>query len=503
MSTAKKALTGTFFVAINSYLSLFIYFIAGIFLARLLNPSDFGIYRIALFLVDLFSRFKEFGLDQALIHKQEGLDKAYRAHFTLQIVLATLGLIISLIFAPLIISRYSPAVFSFIILISISYIFQALGSTQRISLEKNLLFKRTTMVDVVSLSLSSLISVVMAFNGFGALSLVAGYCLNIVFATTLLWIIRPWKVPLKELLIFEKDQLLWFLKFGFFLFIGGLTTFILYKYNDFVLGTFLSVTALGFYSRAFNYAQIPTSLITSVVSKVALPTYSSLQNEKEKLSETFFIVLKSIVRISFPLSLVLYLVADDFTVFVLGNKWSPMVPIFRILLIYGVLRSVFDDLGGLFTAVGKPKIVSVYLLIQALAVLIMAPVLTNFYKASGAAISLSIALALGVVLAYTFLRRIIKIKTIEVFLPTIIICVLTLISFKLTVYRFNLDFGNPLYSLVSKGLVFSLYYFIFMLIIDVSSMVKDVKFIYAHIKLKELPLEQLEDLEKQTVEGQI
>lgn len=503
MSTAKKALTGTFFVAINSYLSLFIFFIAGIFLARLLNPSDFGIYRIALFLVDLFSRFKEFGLDQALIHKQEGLDKAYRAHFTLQIVLATLGLVISLIFAPLIISHYSTVVFSFIILISISYIFQALGSTQRISLEKNLLFKRTALVDVVSLSLSSLISVFMAFRGFGALSLVAGYSLNIIFATILLWLMRPWKVPIRELLIFEKEQLLWFLKFGFFLFIGGLTTFVLYKYNDFILGTFLSVTALGFYSRAFNYAQIPTSLITSVISKVALPTYSSLQKEKEKLSETFFIVLKSIVRISFPLSLVLYLVADDFTVFVLGNKWSPMVPIFRILLIYGVLRSVFDDLGGLFTAVGKPKIVSVYLFIQAVTILIIAPVLTSFYKASGAAVSLSIAMALGVVLAYAFLGRIIKIKTLEVFLPTIIICALTLISFKFTVSKFNLDFGNPFYSLISKGLVFSFYYFIYMLVIDSRSMLKDIKFIYVHIRLKELPVEQLEDLEQQTVSRQM
>ena len=450
MSTAKRALTGTFFVAINSYISLLIYFIAGIFLARILNPSDFGVYRIALFLVDLFSRFKEFGLDQALIHKQEGLDKAYRAHFTLQLTLSLLSLVASVVLAPVIVSYYSPVVFTFIILISISYIFQALGSTQRISLEKNLLFKRTALVDIVSLALSSTISVVMAFSGFGALSLVAGYSLNIIFSTAMLWIIRPWRVPLREILIFEKAELLWFIKFGFFLFIGGLTTFILYKYNDFILGTFLSVTALGFYSRAFNYAQIPTSLITSVISKVALPTYSSLQNEKEKLSETFFIVLKSIVRVSFPLSLVLYLVADDFTVFILGNKWSPMVPIFRILLIYGVLRSVFDDLGGLFTAVGRPKIVSKYLFIQAIAILLLAPVLTYLYKAPGSAISLSIVLALGIVLAYTFLGRIIKIKTLDVFLPTMIICALTLLGFKFTVFKFNLNFGEPLVSLVSK-----------------------------------------------------
>ena len=457
MSTAKKALKGTFFVAINSYLSLFVYFISGIFLARLLDPADFGIYRIALFFVDLFSRFKEFGLDQALIHKQDDLEKAYRAHFTLQLSLASLSLVVSLLFSPLIITNYPPVVFSFIVLISISYIFQALGSTQRISLEKNLLFNKTASVDVISLSVSSVISVVMAFRGFGALSLVAGYTLNIVISTVLFWLIRPWRTPLRHLLIFEKDQLLWFLKFGFFLFIGGLTTFVLYKYNDFILGTFLSVAALGFYSRAFNYAQIPTSLITSVISKVALPTYSALQDDKRKLSEAFAIVLKSIVRVSFPLSLV-----------------------------------------------GKPKIVSSYLLIQALVSLGLAPVLTNIYEAQGAAISLSVTLAIGVFLAYLFLGKIIEIKTFSIFLPTIAICTLTMICFKFAVVGLGLNFPNPLYALVSKGLIFALFYVLFMVAIDGQSFLHDIRYILAHLRIKDVGVEQLVDgIEEETVSRQM
>ena len=482
MGTAKRALHGTFFVAINSYASILVAFVTGIALARILDPADFGLYRISLFFLDLFGRSKEFGLDKALIHKQGNLEKSFRTHFTLQLLFSLLTLVLVLIFSPFLGRFYRSEVSYFIVILAFFSLFQALSTTQKVSLEKNLNFSTTAAIDVTSLVLSSTISVVLAFRGLGPLSLVLGYGLNFFFNFTLLWIIRPWKVPMSDLILWDVQEIKWILKFGSFLFLGGLTTFILYKYNDFILGTFLSAAALGYYSRAFNYAQIPTSLITSVISKVALPTYSALQNEKEKLAGTFEIVLKSIVRVSFPLSLVLYMVADDFTVFVLGPKWIPMIPIFRILLIYGVFRSIFDDLGELFTAVGKPKIVSIYLFFQAFILLFLAPYLTGLYKAEGAAISLSLVLALGVILGYFFLRKILKIRVASVLLPTITVCFLTMICFKYVVFKFSLNFPDPFLSLVTKLGVFATFYLIIMALIDGKSFVKDVKFMLAHLK---------------------
>lgn len=485
--TAKRALQGTFFVAVNSYLSLFIYFLTGVILARILAPADFGLFRIALFYTDFFGRIKEFGFDKVLIQKQSDLPKAFRTHFTLQMSFAILALIVALIFSPLIIRFYSKTVLLFIIAISTGYIFQSLSTTQRIKFEKSLFFDRTAMIDIVSLAISSAISVYLAFKGYGALSLVIGYGSNFFFTSIFLWLARPWRIDLRELLLFDKSEIKWFLRFGSFLFLGGLTTFILYKYNDFILGTFLSITVLGFYSRAFNYAQIPTSLITSVVSKVALPTYSALQADPVKLSEAFSIVLKNIVRISFPLSMLLYIVADDFTAFLLGPKWLPMVPIFRILLIYGVFRSIFDDLGELFTAVGKPKYVSFYLIIQALVSLLLSPVLTFYFGASGAALSLSIVLIIGVLLAYTLLRKVIRINVVSIFLPTIFVSLLTMLSFELIILKFNLIFTSPFIALLTKSFILGCFYVFYLLIIDGRSLLTDFKCLLSHLVSREEP----------------
>ena len=482
MEVAKKALKGTFFVAANSYVSLFIAFVTGVALARLLDPADFGIYRIALFFADLAGRIKEFGLDKALVHKQDDLRDGFRTHFTLQAVLAFLGLVISILISPIIIKYYPPVVVTFVIMISLFYLFQSLSSTQRIFLEKSLQFKYTALVDILSLVLSSVISVVMAYKGFGALSLVMGYGLNFLFSFVLLWLLRPWKISLSEAFLFNKNQISWFIKFGSFLFLGGLTTFVLYKYNDFVLGTFLSATALGFYTRAFNYAQLPTSLITSVVSKVALPTYSLVQGDPAKLSSAFSLVLGSIVRISFPFSLLLFLTADEFTLFLLGPKWLPMVPILRILLVYGVLRSIFDDLGEFFTAIGKPRIVSFYLMIQALISLVLSPLLTHLYGSAGAALSLTIVLALGVFIAYFLMRRLIGLSIVKSFLPTLLVCFLTLQGFNLTLAYWDSGLFNTLSVLVWKSLVFSFYYLIFMLVIDGRAFLRDLRFMLGHLR---------------------
>lgn len=500
MSLSKKAIRGTFFVAVNSYLSLFIYFLAGVALARRLPPADFGLFRISLFYVDLFGRLREFGLDKALIHKQEDLKTAYRTHFVLQALLSVLALLCVVAFSPWL-KGYSPSVFFFTLILSVAVIFQALGSTQRIFLEKNLFFKKTALIDIISLLISSALSVYLALIGWGALSLVAGYASNLLLSAVLLWIFGSWRPKFSELFHLSASEIKWFFKFGFFLFVGGITTFILYKYNDFILGTFLSITALGFYSRAFNYAQIPTSLVTGVISKVALPTYSVLQKDKEKLSEAFTIVLKSIVRISFPFSLMLFLVAEDMILFLLGSTWLPMVPIFRILLIYGVLRSIFDDLGELFTAVGKPKFVSFYLILQAVLSLILAPVLTRFYGSEGAALSLSIVLAVGVGVAYFLLRRVIRLSSLSIFLPTSLVTVLTAVSFALVTPYLRLGSVAPLFSLLSKLGILGIFYLLFLSILDGKSLLKDLRYLVSKVKATS-PKDQSDEFELRMNEGE-
>ncbi|MEK7611036.1 MAG: lipopolysaccharide biosynthesis protein [Patescibacteria group bacterium] len=476
MSISKSALRSTLFVAITSYLSEAVNFVTSIFLARLLLPEYFGVVALALFFNELFGRVREFGFDQALIHRQTELERARASHFILQVGSNVLSFLLVLAFSPVLRKFYPEAVVNTLLIFSLIYIVKAATATQRIVLEKELKFAATTIVDLFSLLIASVAAIWLAVHGYGLMSLVVYQSVNILISFIALWVLRPWRPCLK----IDLEMIRWYLKFGWFLWLGGITTFVIYKFNDFVTGTFLSTGVLGFYSRAFTFAQRPTSSVTGVVSRVALPTYAKLQKEKEKLSFTFNLVLRNIVRVSAPLSLFLYLLAEDFTRILLGEKWLPMVPIFRILLIYGFLRSIFDDAGAFLTAIGKPNLVSRYLAVQALIILITTPALIYFYGVNGAAWSLNIVLAVGLILAYRYVKVFVKVDFRDIFIQAMAPAVFTAFAY-LTVIGPNLAAGSLL-SLVLKFSAVGLTYLFLMLLVEGKSLKQDLLFLFKMMK---------------------
>lgn len=476
MTLGKRALQGTVFVAVSTYLCMGITFVSSIVLARILLPEHFGVVALATFFLELFGRVREFGFDQALIHRQEDLEEAFSAHFVLRIGTALLSLILALAAAPILNNFYNPETVRIFLVLSVFVVFQAASATPRIALEKELLFKRTTVVDALSLFFSSLLAIFLALRGFGLWSLVVGNVSNTFFAFLGLFLVSPWRFRIK----LNKKISGWFLKFGFFLWLGGLTTFILFKYNDFIAGTFLGAAVLGFYAKAFNLAQLPTSSITSVVSRVALPTYAKVQNDVGKLSLSFNIVLRNVVRISAPLCLFLFLFAPDLVLFLFGPKWTPMVPIFRLLIIYSFLRSIFDDAGAFLTAMGKPQLVSIYLTVQAVIILGLTPLLVSVLGVNGAALSLDVVLLIGTVMAYFYVSRLIVLEGVRAFFPALLAVAFASLFWFWIVKIFPSN-GPSLVSLLQAALV-GLCYLVLILLVEGKLIFADWRYLKAMLK---------------------
>src|SRR3989344_3054669 len=110
MGIGKRAIRSTFFVTVNSYAAFGFGTISSIIMARLLLPEHFGLIALANFFLSLFGRVKEFGLDYALIHRQDELEKAFKTHFTLQIGLSVVNLLLVIIATPLLLKFYSSEV---------------------------------------------------------------------------------------------------------------------------------------------------------------------------------------------------------------------------------------------------------------------------------------------------------------------------------------------------------------------------------------------------------
>jgi O-antigen/teichoic acid export membrane protein len=125
-----------------------------------------------------------------------------------------------------------------------------------------------------------------------------------------------------------------------------------------VIGKYLGVSALGLYAMAYELANVPATHVTHVVGKVSFPAYARLHNrgERSEVRRLFFRVARATLLITGPLSALIYLGIDSIVQHILGPTWSSIVPLVKILVIAGFVRSTVALSTGMFHGAGRPHL---------------------------------------------------------------------------------------------------------------------------------------------------
>lgn len=415
---ARKATRGTIFVFITSYSLTAINFIGGIILARLLLPDDFGLMSLAVVYVTAFSVVKDLGLEGALLYQREDEDQVVSTFFWIQLLAAFLSIIFAFATIFIVPAAY-PADLKYVLgVLAVFVLIEALGVVPRTILEKRFAFKNISLIEVGGALVALIVAMIAAQQGWGVWALVLYRIVPILMKTVGFWLIGGFR----PLWVFRQDVLQWFFKsFGFPVFLSSLATMVLFQYDNFLIGTFIGTAALGYYTRAYSLARLPTQLITQVISRVAFPVYSSCQDDIQKLSKAFGIFLKGIWRLALPLTLLMFVLANEIIVILLGEKWLPSVPYLQILAGYSIARILLDDTGPLFSGgFGAPKITTRIFIIQTLLFLPLGYVAMRTFDVVGVAISVNLIMMVGIILAYGEIKRRLNLSYWEIFgLPTI------------------------------------------------------------------------------------
>jgi PST family polysaccharide transporter/lipopolysaccharide exporter len=235
----------------------------------------------------------------------------------------------------------------------------------------------------------------MALAGFGFWSLVAEQATGELVRTAGVWTFRrPWRLSFKC----DPKMARWYFRFGSYVSLSSGLTFLLDRFDDFWTGTVLGSTALGFYSRAYEFARYPRRVIASPIDKVFFPAYSKLQDDRPGLSKAYEQASSFIVRTGFLVSLVFVLIVPEFIRLVIGARWLPMVFTFRLMIIYALLDPLFVTSGDLITAVGHPKVIVRTKAIQLSVFVPMLIGLSHLLGIDGVAIAADVMMLIGVVL---------------------------------------------------------------------------------------------------------
>ncbi len=339
MSIKTQAIKGTAWSAIEKFSLLGIQFILQIVLARLLVPSDYGIVAMLAIFIALSNTFIDCGFSSFLIQNQKRTETDFSTAFYFNFGASLICYGILFVAAPYIAKFYNtPILTSVTRVLTLSLPLSALGTINRTKLQINIDFKTQTKATLTSVMSSGIIGIILAYKGFGVWALVTQMLLNSIFNTILLFILIKW-FPKEKFSISSFKKMF---SFGVkLLFSSVLDTFYLNIY-PMILGKFYSAHNLGVFTRAYQFAVMPTSVFIGIFSRVVFPLLSKVNNDLDKMVQIHRKYLRITTAIFVPIVLGLGAVAKPLIIVLLGEKWIESIPLLQILCFACIFDTVIN-----------------------------------------------------------------------------------------------------------------------------------------------------------------
>ena len=324
--------------------------LVSIVLARILLPDDYGIIAFTSVFINLSDTLIQAGFSTALIRKEKVDEKDYSTVLGISIIMAFFLYIVIFLSAPIISNFYNePLLVNVLRVIALSLFFQAFASVRTAIVSREMKFRVLFICSMVSNVLSGIVGIAIAYLGFGVWALVIQQLAQQFILTVSLFIAVKMKVKFK----IYKESAKELVPFSIKVLTSSLLSFFSGSICNLVVGKTHSMTDLGYYEKGALFPQNISLYTFSAVSNVFLPVFTSVQNDRERLSNVFQRVLNVSMYIILPMMAGLCMVAEPLISVVLTDKWLPATWILRWSCLYYVMTPMLLAHVQLHFAIGK------------------------------------------------------------------------------------------------------------------------------------------------------
>ena len=394
----------TYNVAVSA-VTILLGFARSVLLMRLLPPDAFGYVSLATFFMVFLAQLTAFGMDRALIQRRSPAGETYSTHFVLRVLLAVVILLLVLLMSPVLRRVYADQVviIDILLILMLANVFSASFATPGAVLRRDLRFGALALMNLLSSVAMTVSAPLLAYLGAGLWSLVVEQVIGQVVRWIGFWVVvRPWRLSLR----FDWGEARSLLQFGSHAFSADVMGMLLDRFDDFWAGTALGMTALGHYTRAYEIAQYPERVLATPITNVFFPTYAALQDQPRELAQSFFRSSSFLVRTGFVLAAVMLVVIPEATLLLFGVGWLPIVPIFRLMVVYVILDPLYINLSYLIIGMGHPAVLSRTRLLQLALFMVAVPAFSHLWGVYGIALAADIMILSGVLslLIYAYRR---------------------------------------------------------------------------------------------------
>ncbi len=329
-------------------------FLVSIILSRLLLPAEFGLIGMIGIFMGISGALINSGLGASLIRTDAPSQADYSTVFVFNMLGSMILYIVMFLAAPFISDFFEqPLLVSITRLYCSVFVINAFSAVQVTRLHKLLDFKTETTASLTANFSSAIVGIVLAYLGFGVMSLVWMAIAAAVVNNVMLWVQSGWKPSL----IFHKAKFRYHFGFGSRMMAAGILDIIFNNVYVLIIGKFYSATQLGLYNRADSLKQYPVSTLSSILSKVTYPLFAEVKNDNERLKSIYKQILRMVIFIIGPVLALMGVLAEPMFRFLFTDKWLPAVPYFQILLINGLLFPLHSNNIGILSVKGRSDLI--------------------------------------------------------------------------------------------------------------------------------------------------
>lgn len=353
----KSAIKGAKLTTLSTVISGILLFAQLIIVGRIIGPEEYGLFAMVNLVIQFSNIFLNMGLSDAIIQKKETSKISLSSLYWFNQIMGWCIFLIVFTVAPIIAFFFdNQSLIEMIRVVSVVFLITPLFIQFQTIARKNLKFEMIALSEILSVISNFITSMILVlFFEIGVWVLIISYLVGIIVKAVVWLYVEIKNKNNLPIFRFSFNSIKSYLSFGLYRAGGGIANYFNSRVDQLIIGLVFSPQILGLYSMSMNLVMQPTQKINPIITRISLPYFSKLQDNREELRKEYLLMMKLLSLINAPIYIGLVAVAPVAIPIFLGETWTDTVILIQILSIYVLIRGYGNASGSLIVASGQAR----------------------------------------------------------------------------------------------------------------------------------------------------
>lgn len=328
-------------------------FASSLLIARLLSPAEIGIYSIAVAFMGIAQILRDFGASNYIVQCADPSRDVLRSAFGSMLVLSWTLAALLWVSGGAIASFYGePQLQALLGVLSLNLLLTPMGAVTMALLRRDLRFGTLGIIDVAATAVQATTTCLLAWLGWGAMSLAWGSLAGLVL-TVLLSI--PHRRPQQSWLP-GVSHLREVMGFGVYATSASLLGHLNVSTSDLVLGRVAGAESVGLFSRGISLARLLTTVLMRGVTPIVGPLFAKLRRGDGDAQASFLAASARLTAVAWPALAFTGVMSEPIVTLLYGDQWLPSAALVPLICLATAIGIPFTLVSPMLTGLGKPRL---------------------------------------------------------------------------------------------------------------------------------------------------